>query len=60
MKNVAPAAVTGWDIHDVDMPCCGHGEQRIPKDQVVPSDEPEGCITTPMVKNLEADHSLHS
>ena len=51
--NVALAAVTGRDIHDVDMPCCGYGEQTIPKDQVVSSDEPDGCITTPMVKTLK-------
>ena len=35
-ENMALAVVTGRDIHDVDMPCCGHDEQTIPKDPVVP------------------------
>ena len=52
-ENMALAVVTGRDKHDVDMPCCGHNEQTIPKDPVVPSDKADGCITTPMVKTLK-------
>ena len=52
-ENAAPAAVAERDMHDVDMPCCGYSEQTIPKDQVVSSDELDGCIATPMVKTLK-------
>ena len=52
--SVPPAFVTEQIIEDVDVPCCGYGDYRIQNPQPGSSDDPDGCITTPIVKALKA------
>ena len=53
-ENVAPAFVTKQIIGGCGCAMLRIRRHRIPKPQPGPSDDPDGCITTPMVKVLKA------